>query len=328
MYFFIVLQLLLYILLANQFKIKPAFAFFAILYSIAAIVARYLVPLEANADYGAYYYNYGNYMEDNIPFYVKIFKEPYLFYIKRLLEFFFRWEEVIPILYYFNFAISTLFFIWLASLKDVALWKKIFFYATYYFLIAFTLIRNGPAYMLVTVFFYYIQRGKVWYWGYAALLMHISSVMALATSFFKNDKVDLRFFIFAFGGVGIIAMFANLPIFSSLLLKYDSYSTSDRAISASHYIFFTIFNLVVFFIFYFNKKIVYTKIFVILYLLCVAFFIINPVMFFRFSIYAISFLSISPTYTITKLDRFLNRCVILTVLYFVYNFIGNHPDLR
>ncbi len=145
MYFFIVLQLLLYILLANQFRIKPAFAFFAILYIIAAIVARYLIPLEANADYGAYYYNYGNYMEDKIPFYVKIFKEPYLFYVKRLLEYFFRWEEVIPILYYFNFAISTVFFIWLASLKDVALWKKIFYYATYYFLITFTLIRNGPA---------------------------------------------------------------------------------------------------------------------------------------------------------------------------------------
>ncbi|WP_431611213.1 EpsG family protein [Chryseobacterium sp. 'Rf worker isolate 10'] len=298
-----------------------------ILHLIVCIIIRDTTPMSANADYDAYYYGYGE-LDDSVAWYLQLFREPYFYYLKSVAGLFtFDKKELFNYIYYFNFSISAVFFIWLAQLKDVALWKKVVFYIIYYFLFSFTVLRNTPAYILVTVLFYFLQRDKRWHWGYWAFFAHISSIIAIGISFFQNKKPTLKFLIYSIISVSLLFVFSRISIFSALLFKLDAYATLQRKASIAHIVFFIAFNLVVFFTYFKNRKIVYTNVFILLYLVCVVLFAINPVMFFRFSIYAISYLITSPTEKLTSIDKIMNNMVFLLFGYFVYTYQSNHPLL-
>ncbi|WP_167358365.1 EpsG family protein [Chryseobacterium culicis] len=295
-----------------------------ILHLIVCFIVRDMTPFSINADYDAYYYGYGD-LDFSTPWFLRLFREPYFYYLKSIAGLFaFDKKEMFNYIYYFNFSISALFFIWLAQLKDVALWKKVIFYVIYYFLFSFTVLRNSPAYILVTILFYYLQRDKRWYWGYLAFFAHISSIIALGVSVFKNKKPTFKFLIYAISACVLIFVFSKIPIFSALLFKFDAYSTLARKASISHIVFFLAFNCATIFVYFKNRKIVFNNVYILLYLICVVLFTINPVMFFRFSIYAISYLITSPTEKLTSIDKILNNAVFLLFFYFIYTFNANN----
>lgn len=324
MYFFIVLQLFLYIFSIKLLKHKPLFVAMTVLHLIVCFIVRDMTPFSINADYDAYYYGYGD-IDQSLPWYLRLFREPYFFYLKSIAQLFtFDKKELFSYIYYFNFSITAIFFIWLALLKDVALWKKVVFYVIYYFLFSFTVLRNSPAYILVAVLFYYLQRDKRWYWGYLAFFAHISSIIALATSIFQNKKPTLKFIIYAVSACLLIFVFSKIPIFAALLFKFDAYSTLAKKASIAHIVFFLAFNLTTIFVFFWNRKIVFTNVYILLYLICIVLFMINPVMFFRFSIYTISYLITSPTEKLTRIDKIFNNGVFLLFYYFIYTFYANN----
>ena len=325
--FFIIVLFFSYFLLC--LKESPTYFkyFFLFFYFLISILLRVLVDPVNSKDYDNYY----NIVSSSGGDYTQIgflFAEPYLIGLKSLMFIF--WDnpdKVIYAIYTFNLIVSSFFFIWISQIKDITLWKKLLTFSLFFFLFAFTTLRNSAAYFLVTILFYNIQRGRKFRIGYLGFLAHISAIPALLSSManIKKASLNVLFFLIVVG-FGAYYILQSSPLFAFGLAKFDSYSGSDDSVNnIVHKIyFFCILSLSVV-LWLSNRKYVLNNVFILLFFTYLIFNAINPVMGFRFSIYLILFLLVFPTIKTDRLiDKALNLTSIMFLGLFIFNYFGTH----
>ena len=322
---YLILIFLSYFFLCSARKHFPIFLGISLIFLGIGYYFRIHVDYKSNADYYGYYLLSGESFSFGID---KILSEPYF---PIIYDFF---KKIAPsnslaleYVYLFNFFICNLFFIWLAYNKSILFYLKIIFFSLYYFLFAYTAIRNSLAYLLVGVALYKMLRNSRFIFGYFAFLFHVSSLPVILSMFLGFKKPKKKVLIYILTGAISLGVIINLPIFSHILMKFDAYSAGGAKYNvAFHFFYFTIFNLVVLLIYFKNRKVVYNSYFIFVFILYLVLFILNPVMSFRYSIYLITFLCFYP-YKISKFTGYINYLSIFLMFYFIYTFYSTHPNL-
>jgi hypothetical protein len=299
------------------------------LFVVFSIALRVVLDVTLNNDY-YYYYDFKIFHKPT-SFLSFLVNEPYLYSVYAFFTFFFdAKKEVFLAMYWFNFLITTLFFIWLLYRKDVAMWKKMILFVFHYFLFGFVVLRNGPAYMLFALYFYYTFRSKKFNWILITPLMHISSCLLLVT-YFHKWKNYFKGLLFA--GIFITLFFlvlkpylASIAAFTSIVSKIEIYSQGMPVVGFMHVLFFLfIFSLFLAGFLLYRKKMFHPILVTTLLFYGVTFFI-NPVVAHRFSPYVIFALLLFPFDTLKneKMVVLLNRLTILLFPIFVYTLFNTH----
>ncbi|EKT4525828.1 EpsG family protein [Flavobacterium psychrophilum] len=329
-YFLIVTVFITYYLAClNNTKIEFRFVL-CICFIILSTCLRELVDLELNRDYYGYYLGYSLERPESLLAYFT--KEPYLYLIHNFFLFFTTdYKKALGLVYVFNFILNTLFFVWLMFKKDIVVWKKMLIFIFYYFLFGYTLLRNGPVYMLFGVFFYNSFRN----YGFKKVLFtpffHFSSVLILVT-YFHRSKYYFKFLALFTMLASLFYYFlfehiSGLSEFEKTLSKVDSYSEQLDKVSVFHYYFlaFIVFNVFISYYFlkerFFHPIIISTVVFYF-----IAFFIATPVVAYRISPYfIISLLFFNTEKDSNKeLNRVLNISAFFLLPFFIFTYIDNH----
>ena len=302
---------------------------FVICFVLCSSVLRYILHPQWNNDYDLYF-NFKIFQEPKSILSIFI-GEPYLYLEYAFFKFFSNDKEIVFLsMYWFNFLISTFFFVWLLTRKDIEMWKKMFLFTCYYFFFAFVLLRNGPAYILFAYYFYYSFRGRNFYWILLTPLMHLSSWLILVTLFHKK-KHYLIFFILIFL-LGALSFFVLLPflsekaIFANIVFKINAYSSGMAVIGIMHKLFFLLITiLVVIGSLVYKKKMLHPIIVTTLFLYYFTFFI-NPIVGFRFSpfVFLALFLFNCEDFKNQKLVKSLNISSVLFFPFFLYALFHTH----
>lgn len=291
---------------------------------------RAIINPELNNDYYGYFDIHNFETPEN--FLTFIFSEPYLLIVFKFFSLFTTNKQIIFLeIYWFNFIITNIFFLWLATRKDIVLWKKIMIFVFYYILFGFVLLRNGPVYMLFACFFYYSFRNRNYIKILITPFMHMSA-MALIILLFHKRKYYLKILFFVILGMIPIFIFFVMPVLSeveaikSSMSKVDSYSEELESVSIFHKVgllFTTIIVLIAIFVY---RKKAMNPIFITTILFYYITYLINPIMGFRFSPYL--FLSIllfdfEGSYS-ARLVRNLNIMSFLLIPYFIFTLYNSH----
>lgn len=301
------------------------------LFVVFSIALRVVLDVTLNNDY-YYYYDFKIFHKPT-SFLSFLVNEPYLYSVYAFFTFFFdAKKEVFLAMYWFNFLITTLFFIWLLYRKDVAMWKKMILFVFHYFLFGFVVLRNGPAYMLFALYFYYTFRSKKFNWILITPLMHISSCLLLVT-YFHKWKNYFKGLLFA--GIFITLFFlvlkpylASIAAFTSIVSKIEIYSQGMPVVGFMHVLFFLfIFSLFLVGFLLYRKKMLHPILVTTLLFYGVTFFI-NPVVAHRFSPYVIFALLLFPFDALKneKIVILLNRLTILLFPIFIYTLHIAHKN--
>lgn len=291
---------------------------------------RAIINPELNNDYYGYFDIHNFETPEN--FLTFIFSEPYLLIVFKFFSLFSTNKQIIFLeIYWFNFIITNVFFLWLATRKDIVLWKKIMIFVFYYILFGFVLLRNGPVYMLFACFFYYSFRNRNYIKILITPFMHMSA-MALIILLFHKRKYYLKILFFVILGMIPIFIFFVMPVLSeveaikSSMSKVDSYSEELESVSIFHKVgllFTTIIVLIAIFVY---RKKAMNPIFITTILFYYITYLINPIMGFRFSPYL--FLSIllfdfEGAYS-TRLVRNFNIMSFFLIPYFIFTLYNSH----
>jgi hypothetical protein len=310
-----------------KFEYKVVFIFGFLFFGT---VLRAIINPELNNDYYGYFdiHNFEN-PENFLTF---IFSEPYLLIVFKFFSLFSTNKQIIFLeIYWFNFIITNVFFLWLATRKDIVLWKKILIFVFYYILFGFVLLRNGPVYMLFACFFYYSFRNRNYIKILITPFMHMSA-MALIILLFHKRKYYLKILFFVILGMIPIFIFFVMPVLSeveaikSSMSKVDSYSEELESVSIFHKVgllFTTIIVLIAIFVY---KKKAMNSIFITTILFYYITYLINPIMGFRFSPYlflSILLFNFEGSYS-TRLLRNLNIMSFLLIPYFIFTLYNSH----
>ena len=290
---------------------------------------RLVIDVEMNNDY----YLYFNFHIFHKPTSLLSFliNEPYLYSVYVFFSSFIAEKKnVFLAMYWFNFLITTLFFMWLLFRNDVEMWKKMVLFVFHYFLFGFVLLRNGPVYILFALYFYYTFRDKKINWIFISPFMHISAVLMLGTYFYKwrNYYIGLLLTPIALFLSYVIMkyFFSSVAAFQSILSKINSYSQGVPEIGFVHILFFLfVFILVSAGFFFYKKKMLHPILITTMLFYSITFFI-NPVVAHRFSPYLIFALLLFPFEKISnqKTIVVLNRLCILLLPIFVYTLFNMH----
>ena len=302
---------------------------FVICFVIASFVLRYVIDPQWNNDYDLYF-NFKIFQEPkNI---LSIFiGEPYLYLEYACFNFFFNDKEIVFLsMYWFTFLISTFFFVWLLTRKDIEMWKKMFLFTCYYFFFAFVLLRNGPAYILFAYYLYYTFREKKFYWVVLTPLMHLSSWVLLITLFHKKKNYFAFCALLVF--LTVISFFFLFPVlsekdtFDKIVFKINAYSSGMAVIGIMHKLYFLLITtLVLIGSLLYKKKMLHPIIVTTLVFYYLGFFI-NPVVGFRFSpfVFLALFLFNFDDFNNGKVVKILNYSSILLLPCFLYALFHTH----
>lgn len=310
-----------------RLKYKVVFIFGFLFFGTAL---RAIINPELNNDYYGYFDIHNFETPEN--FLTFIFSEPYLLIVFKFFSLFSTNKQLIFLeIYWFNFIITNIFFLWLATRKDIVLWKKIMIFVFYYILFGFVLLRNGPVYMLFACFFYYSFRNRNYIKILITPFMHMSA-MALIILLFHKKKYYLKILFFVILGMIPIFIFFVMPVLSeveaikSSMSKVDSYSEELESVSIFHKVgllFTTIIVLIA--IFVYRKKAI-NPIFITTILFYYITYLINPIMGFRFSPYlflSILLFNFEGAYS-TRLVRNLNIMSFFLIPYFIFTLYNSH----
>jgi hypothetical protein len=291
---------------------------------------RAIINPELNNDYYGYFDIHNFETPEN--FLTFIFSEPYLLIVFKFFSLFSTNKQIIFLeIYWFNFIITNVFFLWLATRKDIVLWKKILIFVFYYILFGFVLLRNGPVYMLFACFFYYSFRNRNYIKILITPFMHMSA-MALIILLFHKRKYYLKILFFVILGMIPIFIFFVMPILSeveaikSSMSKVDSYSEELESVSIFHKVgllFTTIIVLIAIFVY---RKKAMNPIFITTILFYYITYLINPIMGFRFSPYlflSILLFNFEGSYS-TRLVRNFNIMSFFLIPYFIFTLYNSH----
>ena len=293
------------------------------LFVVFSIALRLVLDVTLNNDY-YFYYSFGIFHKPT-GFLSYLLNEPYLYSIYAFFTLFLEAKkEVFLAMYWFNFLIATLFFIWLLYRKDVEMWKKMILFVFHYFLFGFVLLRNAPAYMLFAMYFYYTFRDKKFNWVLITPWMHISSCLLLVTYFHKwknyyKAVAVVSLFIGAFFLI-LKPFLSSIDAFKSIVSKIDIYSQGMPVVGFMHVLFFMFISGLFLTGFLLYKKKMLHPILVTTMLFYGISFFINPVVAHRFSPYVIFALLIYPFEEISnnKIVVLLNKFSILLFPVFIY----------
>lgn len=319
-----------YFLCQNHIKYENKM-FYLILFIFFSIVLRLLIPININKDYIGYYELYNYDKPENILSFLT--SEPYLFIIYKFFELFTSNKiNIIESIYWFNLLISLYFYIWLASKKDIELWKKVVIFVFYYFLTSYVVLRNAPVYYIYSYFFYFSFRSINYRKIILSPFIHLSSVPLLILSFYKSKKYFKYLFLvlLIFIPIFIVIVF---PIINSIvelkffLNKVDDYAEGMSEVSVFHKIYFCfITGLLIITWFNIKEKLFHPLIFTTFFIYYITFFI-NPVIGFRFSPYVIFALLLNNfkgNYNFPGLNKVFNFLIILLLPYFIFTYIDTH----
>ena len=299
------------------------------LFVVFSVALRVVLDVTLNNDY-YYYYSFGIFHKPT-GFLSYLLNEPYLYSVYAFFTLFLEAKkEVFLAMYWFNFLIATLFFIWLLYRKDVEMWKKMILFVFHYFLFGFVVLRNGPAYMLFAMYFYYAFRGKKFNWIWITPLMHISSCLLLVT-YFHKWKNYYKGLVLATVFIGVFFLImkpflASIDAFKSILSKVDIYSKGMPVVGFMHILFFMFISGLFLTGFLLYKKKMLHPILVTTMLFYGITFFINPIVAHRFSPYVIFALLLYPFDTLKneKIVILLNRLTILLFAIFLYTLNTAH----
>lgn len=301
------------------------------LFVVFSFALRVVVNVTLNNDYYLYY----DFRIFHKPtgFLSFLVNEPYLYSVYAFFTLFFEAKkEVFLAMYWFNFLISTLFFIWLLYRKDVEMWKKMILFVFHYFIFSFVLLRNGPAYMLFAMYFYYAFRDKKFNWVLITPWMHISSCLLLVTYFHKlKNYFKVVLFAGLFTGVFFLLMkphLASIDAFKSIVSKIDIYSKGMPVVGFMHVLFFMfICSLIAAGFLFYKKKMLHPILITTMLFYGITFFI-NPIVAHRFSPYLIFALLLFPfeAFKNEKIVVLLNRLTVLLFLIFIYTLHTAHKN--
>lgn len=260
-----------------------------------------------------------------------LLNEPYLYSLYAFLTFFIEnKEDIFKSLYWFNFLVSSAFFIWLLYREDLEVWKKMLLFTLYYFLFSFVLLRNAPVYILFAIYFYYTFRDKKFNYILLTPLMHVSSLLILTTYFYKSKKYTKVLLI---APIFIILLFiiakpflSTIPAFDSILSKIEIYSAGMAVIGFIHILFFLFICLLVFLGFcYYKSQMLHPILLTLIFFYIVTFFI-NPIAAHRLSPYLLFALLLYPFKEIhnPKIVLIINRLTVTFFPIFLYSLINTH----
>ncbi|WP_188050006.1 hypothetical protein [Flavobacterium sp. GP15] len=300
-----------------------------IFFVIASVVLRMLVPNNLNNDY-YYYYKFDIFHKPS-SLLSYLINEPYLYSVYAFCSLFIEEKkDIFQAMYWFNFLIDTAFFIWLILRKDVEMWKKMLLFTLHYFVFGYVLLRNGPAYILFAMYFYYTFRNKKFTLVWLTPLLHISSCLMLVTYFHQ-----WRHYFKALLAAPIIVFLSFLVFkpylvsiyeFDIILSKITIYSEGIPFNSIMHVSFF-VFIIVLTslsFLLYKGKMLDPILVTTIFFYICT--FFISPIVAHRFSPYFLFALLFFPFEEIdnSKTILVLNRYSILLLPIFIYTLFNTH----
>ena len=290
---------------------------------------RQQIDVNLNSDY-YFYYDFKIFHKPS-SFLSFLLNEPYLYSVYAFFKLFIdSKKEVFLAIYWFNFVINSLFFIWLLCRTDIEMWKKILLFVLHYFLFGFVVLRNGPSYMLFAMYFYYTFRDKKFNWVLLTPFMHISSLLVLLTFFHKWRQYFKILFIIPLLIVATFILFqpflAKIAAFDSILSKIDIYSQGMPVIGFLHILFFLFISFLVFMGFIFYKLKMLHPILITTMLFYGVTFVINPVVAHRFSPYILFALLLFPFEKMRNenLISLLNKLTVLLFPLFVYSLFNVH----
>jgi hypothetical protein len=288
---------------------------FLILFIFLSLAIKYIIPLNKLRDY----FTYTRVLSDNGYFVFQLYDfvfEPYFNLISKSLLHWFSIPMVLEFYYYFLFICGMAFFTWLAFLEDISLWRKYFIFNIFFILFSFILLRNGIAYMILALFFYYMSKGRFLFSSFGALLFHVTALPILFLSFFRNKK--LNFYIIPLG-LAIILLFYFLFYNQSSLfyLKFKDFKKNSLQYNYTlHNIVFTLSLLSFVLLMFFYKKILLNYNYGLLIVLYIVLFYFNAVMGFRFSFYILLYLLMNTQLLFfSRLEYLLNKYSILFLLF-------------
>jgi len=298
---------------------------FVLFFLLASSYLRYLINPNLNKDYYLYYnFNIFQKPQEILSYFLN---EPYLYLVYSFFKLFSQDKEVVFLcIYWFNFSITNLFFVWLVTRNDIQTWKKMLFFGLYYFLFAFILLRNAPVYMLFGCYFYYSFRDKNFDLVLLTPFMHISSLVILITFFHK--KKNYFILLISFTLLSLLFLLVAIPALSDLmtfrriLVKTTIYFKGMLIVGFLHYLFFLLISTVVLIATFVYKKKILHPILVTTILLYYVTFLMNPIVAFRYSPYlflAILFYKQKGYYN-ELLNKTLNYSSFLMILVFIYSF--------
>lgn len=328
----IVLTFLMFYLAALDHKNATYKKILILSFIVVSSFVRIAVNVKLNKDY-LLYYNFKIFSEPNgyLGFFIG---EPYLYFVHKFFSLISLGKDTVFLaMYGWNFIISTSFFVWLLTRKDIEMWKKMLIFVFYYFLITFTLLRNGPAYILFAVYFYYTFRNTKFYWVLVTPFMHLSSYLLLITYLHKN-RYFYKILLMVLTMVIIICICATsigvkIEGLQSLIYKIKAYSnTAEYGVMHLAFFSFVLILVIAGFVFY-RQKMMHPILLTTIILYSASFFI-NPVVAHRLSPYVIFSLLLFPFDRIMgkKMLNIVNYSTIVLLPVFVYSLIQTHnPEL-
>lgn len=309
-------------------KDRVAQYFFSIIFLIISFIMRLLVDIEINKDFYGYYTFYR--IEEPQNWWEYFTNEPYLYLLHLFFsKLFYSKIDVFYAIYYFNYIVVTLFFLWLMCLRGISAWKKVIFFTLYYFLFSYTLLRNGIPYIIYTYFIYLAYRNLKTKWVYITPFMHISSLIPMILVFHKHKKY--RYYLVIFGVSLALMLFIgnvilNRPEFALISYKIEAYQEMNNKVSIFHYFYSVAITFFCYITWLFVKNKFWNPIILTAMFLYYCGFFINPVVGFRFSPYlimSILFMDLN-TEKYTKLNQLMNIGVLFLCIYFVFTLYDTH----
>lgn len=296
---------------------------------VFSTLLRVLINVNLNNDY-YYYYNFDIFNKPT-SFLSYLINEPYLYSVYAFFSFFIEdKKDIFQAMYWFNFFIDTAFFVWLLFRKDVQMWKKMLLFTLHYFVFGYVVLRNGPAYILFALYFYYALRNKKFNLVWLTPFMHISSCLILVTYFHKwryyfkalilVPIVLILFFLF------LKPFLASVHDFDRILSKISIYLEGVSINSVMHVSYFLFIQVLTFFGFLFYKRKMLHPILVTTLFIYGTAFLISPVVAHRFTpyvLFAMLFFPFDET-EYAKTMRILNRFSVLLLPIFIYTLLNTH----
>ncbi len=296
---------------------------FAILFVILSYLLKFSIDVTKTADYD----NYLHLITLDLPEFSlnSLFAEPYFFQIGSWLCKYYSKEQSLAFFTESSFIYSTIFFLWMAFLKNVSTFNRIIIFSLYYYFFAYIVFRNGPAYMLSGVTFYYLHKNIYLKATVFLFLMHLSSLPVIFFTIFKNKLGDRKLLLMCF----LFIIFFNILVRIELFALYDKFSFYENEVeygqSIFHKIYFYSFVLFNIYLFCFKKDVIYNYTYLLLFVTYLILNYSNSVMGYRFSIYLTLYLMLNPKLDYSETNR--PTLIFLTPIVFML-FIFNYLTLQ
>lgn len=328
---FILLMFTSYVALCSNMDDPPKSALKLLCKSsfiIFSVLTRICIDFAYNADYGVYYLN--NIYDYSINFSLKdVLREPLvkLFYQASYLTFNDKMKAVHSI-YWINFALITIIYIKISELRLV-FYKKIMLFTIFYFLFTYTLLRNGIPYLLVFLFFYWLNNANIIKKNniIIASLIHVTTLIPVFVIFLTKIKTrHIKYLVTVVSLIILISVFGFNFSFDLIIEKFKAYAFVNHKRNLFHVIWFLMLLGIFTFSFFENKKIAFTKLHIGLFLVYVIFNILNPVMGYRISIYYLMFyfsMNISNKLILKNRDL-LNYLSLILVVMLYFGLFSTH----